>query len=306
MSVLKWLAIFFLLLPLNVFSQLILINEMPHGIYYERTARITNFWEMKDFRDVFHYDKFLLGKNIISGNISYNTGRVILDNGITKSTEWRSAMSFFTRIRILEEVFFTSTFYKDFNPKANPGWVSDYGYSLGRYNWRPRKINFGYENYVNNKYSDTGKERWSKFLQGYYYMSIGTPLRTRTRLDSILSIGASAYARYAIRYLDDQEVERGSLLHGKPTFGASVRYAFQKVIKGFYVEFTPMIYLSKKHKQPWDPDYTYGFGYFDWRSFRISLTYGNYAINRYPWNEQKFPDHGFLDGNFKVTANWMW
>jgi hypothetical protein len=57
---------------------------------------------------------------------------------------------------------------------------------------------------------------------------------------------------------------------------------------------------------PWDPDYTYGFGYFDWRSFRLSLTYGNWAINRWPGRKKVFEEYGFLDGQFRVIANWIW
>ncbi|MFL5752299.1 MAG: hypothetical protein ACJ76F_02745, partial [Bacteroidia bacterium] len=59
-------------------------------------------------------------------------------------------------------------------------------------------------------------------------------------------------------------------------------------------------------KLPWDPDYSYGFGYFDWRNFRISLTYGNWAINRLPWNRNYYPHYGFWDGNFRIVGNWIW
>ncbi len=32
----------------------------------------------------------------------------------------------------------------------------------------------------------------------------------------------------------------------------------------------------------WDPDFTYGFGYFDWHPRTFSLQHNNYAGNRYP------------------------
>lgn len=283
---------------------------MPRGLYYERTARITNFWEMKDFRDVFHYDKLLLGKNIISGNISYVTGRVIIDDGVTRHNEVRSSLAFFTRVRVVEEVFVTSTFFKDFNPRANPVWVGNYDYTIGRYNWRPKTINYGYENYANNKYSDNGKERWEKFLQGYYFVSIASPIHVfKGRMDSLVGIGGAVFARYAIKYLTDKGQSLGGLKYGKPTLGFSLRFSIlqnMKVFNHFYIEASPMFYVNKKQQQAWDPDYTYGFGYFDWRSFRLSLTYGNYAINRYPWNYQKYPEHNFWDGIFKISVNYMW
>jgi hypothetical protein len=75
-----------------------------------------------------------------------------------------------------------------------------------------------------------------------------------------------------------------------------------------YVESAVYYYPEEKLKKaPWDPDYSYGFGYFDWRSFRLSVTYGNWAVNRFPWNEQTdYPHYGFLDGNFRIIANWIW
>src|SRR4051812_32458813 len=83
------------------------INEEPKRLYYDRLARVKKFKNMKDFRDVFHYNKFLLGKNRISGNISYNTGRVVIEDAEQiKHNEVRSAIGFFTRIRFFEQYSF--------------------------------------------------------------------------------------------------------------------------------------------------------------------------------------------------------
>jgi hypothetical protein len=68
-----------------------------------------------------------------------------------------------------------------------------------------------------------------------------------------------------------------------------------------YYYFSPMF-----TQLPWDPDYSYGFGYFDWRSFRVSLTYGNWAINRFGGKNKLYPTYNFLDGQFKVMVNWIW
>lgn len=149
---LKIYSLFFIftVLQFNNASGQIIIEEEPNRLYYEfAVKRITNFWEMKNFRDVFHKDKYWMGKNRISGSLSYNTGRVLIGtNGHTKE-EWRQALAFSTRVRFWEQFSFNTTFFYDFNKKATARWTSDYSYTIGRYNWKPNKFNYGYENYLN-------------------------------------------------------------------------------------------------------------------------------------------------------------
>lgn len=295
------------LLQLKVVGQIV-VDEPPKALYYERTMREKDLRKMRDVRDVLHYDKFLLGRNRISGNISYNTGRVLLDDGHSIHQEYRSALGFFTRIRFFEEFSFNSTFYKDFNPRASARWVSDYTYSLARYNWRPNKFNYGYENYLNNKYTDDIKTKGDKFLEGYYFVSYSHSLSEKftkkIRLDTTTSIKFTYFTRYALKYRNENEVTRGGLFSGKPTIGAGFRYT---MFWNIYVESAVYFYFNPAiQKQPWDPDFTYGFGYFDWRSFRLTFTYGNWAINRFPWNKSGYPRYGFVDGNFRLVANYIW
>ena len=118
--------------------QIINLNEMPR--YYDRTARIKKPKEWVSMRDVFHSDEYLLGRRIFSGNISYNTGRVIINDGKELHSEVRAALGFFTRISIIEEVSLNTTFYKNFNPRANQQWVSDFTYSLGTTTGNPKPL----------------------------------------------------------------------------------------------------------------------------------------------------------------------
>ncbi len=283
------------------------LDEEPKRLYYEYTGRVKKFKDMKDFRDVFHYNKLLLGKNRISGNISYNTGRVsIEDSDRIIHNEVRSAIGFFTRIRFFEQFSFNTTFYKDFNPRASAMWTSNYTYSLARYNWKSNKFNYGYENYVNNRYTDNIEEFGKKFLEGYYFISYSHSIRNeKIKLDSTTNIKFTYFARYAIKYRDNNKVIHGGMGSGKPTIGGGVRMT---LFWNIYVESAVYYYFPAEFEkqQPWDPDFTYGFGYFDWRSFRCSLTYGNWAVNRFPWNKTIYPNYGFLDGNFRLAANWIW
>lgn len=298
--------IFFLFHVGNAFGQFE-VEEEPKRLYYERLRRITNFWEMKDMRDVTHKDKLLMGKNRISGNYSYNFQRIILSNE-PYHEEWRSALGIYTKIRFWEQFSFNSTFYIDFNKAASAKWTSNFTYSIGRYNWKPNRFNFGYENYVNNRYSDSWKEIGNKFLEGYYFLSYsnnaGEKVMDKIKFDESTNIRATYFARYSIKYRDQFDKIHGGLISGKTILGAGIRYTIMKKI---YVEGALYYYPETKKKQAWDPDYTYGFGYFDWRSFRISLSYGNWAVNRFPWEKQEtYKNYSFLDGNFKITAGWIW
>lgn len=305
---------FFLILSLVLFqlnkavAQIRLdIDEEPKRLYYDYLARVKKFKDMKDFRDVFHYNKLLMGKKRILGNISYNTGRVLYDDGQTVHPEIRSAIGFFTRIRFFEEFYINSTFYKEFNPRANAVWISNYNYSIGRYNWRPGRFNYGYENYLNNRYSDNFRAFSDKFMQGYYFISYNQSVKKMNeavRMDSTTNFRLIYFVRYSIKYLDKDQALAGGMWNGKSTIGIALRFT---IFRNVYIESAVYYYPEETRKKaPWDPDYTYGFGYFDWRSFRISVTYGNWAVNRFPWNKKYYPHYGFLDGDFRVVANWIW
>jgi hypothetical protein len=290
-------------------AQIFVNNEEQKRLYYSfAVKRITNFWEMKDFRDVFHKDKYWMGKNKFSGNISYNTGRVLIDDGHETHKEYRSALGFYLRWRFYEQFSISTTLYWDFNKAATARWTSDYAYSIGRFNWKPRKLSYGYENYINNKYTDNIKLTAQKFLEGFFFVSYSTNLAPKLRdlilLDNSTQIKFNYFVRYAIHYRDENDSVHGDLLHGKPSVGISARYT---IYKNIYIESGLYYYIDPKQRQPWDPDFSYGFGYFDWRSFRISLTYGNWAINHFPWDKTgKYPSYGFLDGQFRIIANWIW
>jgi hypothetical protein len=298
------LFIFFsLFFCIESFSQIILLNEMPRPLYYERTPRLKNPKDWKCVGDMLHSDKYLMRYDIFSGNISQHVGRVII-NDSENYTEIRNATSFFLRTRVVEEFYVTTTFFYDWNKNASAAWISDFTYAFGRYSWRPKTWSYGYENYAPNKYSSSGRELLGNFLQGNFFLAYNNGLFQR--LMERMHVGnanltITPFVRYAFNFIDESHNVRRGL--GKPTMGIGMRYNFWKSL---YVESAVYGYISPRHKQPWDPDYTYGFGWFDWRPFRLSITYGNWVINRFPWNEQHYPNYGFWDGNFRLSFNWAW
>lgn len=297
------LLIIFSFFPFINFAQIILLNEMPRPLYYERTPRIKKAKDWKCVGDIVHSDKYLMRYGVFTGSISQNFGRVIISES-ENIQELRNSTSFFIRTRVVEEVYINLNFFYDWNKNAKVEWIPDFSYGFGRYNWRPQTWSYGYENYAPNKYSDSPKELFQKFLQGNFFVAYNHGLLQN--LMNRLHVGNSnflvaPFVRYSFNYIDMRNnIKRGL---GKPSMGINFRY---NIWKGFYAESAVYGYVSPKYKQPWDPDYTYGFGWFDWRPFRLSFTYGNWVINRFPWNEKTFPNYGFLDGNFRIIFNWAW
>lgn len=254
--------------------------------------------------DILHSGKFLLGKGIISGSIAYSFGRTIFKDSIYTRPEFNHAPALAIKIKLFEEVSFQTTLFANLNKEAIQPWTADYYYSISRFNWRPNTFSYGYENYVDNKYSDTPHSLYQKFLQGYYFVSYGHDLPKKIickiKLDNTTNIRITYIARYAINYKDQNKIIHQD---GKIWFGMSARYI---IWRSFYVEYGLNFFPDENKRLPWDPDYTYGFGYFDWRPFKFSFSYGNWVVNRFGGNSNAYEYYGFWDGNFNISLNYVW
>ncbi|TVR81425.1 MAG: hypothetical protein EA412_02980 [Chitinophagaceae bacterium] len=269
--------------------------------------------EQRAFKDyehmghVFNSNKLLLGENVFNGSFGYLFAGVPVQAESGFVREYRHAAYFSLRARMFEEFFVQTSLFKDFNKDAVQIWTADFYYSIGRFNWRPNTFDYGYENYVNNKFTDNIQTLGDKFLQGFFFGSYKHSLPTKfmeaIRLDESTSLIFNWFLRYHINYLDEFEEIHGGIFDGKLITGVSCRFT---VFKNFYLESAFYYYPEEHKKAPWDPDFTYGFGYFDWRAFRLSLTYGNWVVNRLPWNEKEIENYGFIDGEFRLSFNYAW
>jgi hypothetical protein len=59
-------------------------------------------------------------------------------------------------------------------------------------------------------------------------------------------------------------------------------------------------------QQPWDPDFTYGIGYYDWHPGTILVQYNNYSGNRLPWRDKSADTGKFKDGSITISWSWTW
>ena len=62
------------------------------------------------------------------------------------------------------------------------------------------------------------------------------------------------------------------------TLTLSLKYS---IAGAWFVSGTVYHYLDSDQQQAWNPDFTYVFGYSDWRPYTLSLVYSNYGGNRF-------------------------
>ena len=259
--------------------------------------------------DVFKKKGFLLGKNVFSGEVGSSNSRSFhYDYDAGKYfINYRNSAFASLNIRFVEEFSLYTTFLYHFNKKAVMPWTADYFYSLKRYNWRPNTFSYGYENYADNQYDDKLDELYQKFLRGYFFVSYNHRLPKKwidkVRLSKYTDFSLTYFMRYSARYKDEMGVTHGSILKGKPVIGATARYTIWEFL---YVEAAAYYYPVQQSKLPWDPDFTYGFGWSDWRPFKLSITYGNWVVNRFPWNTNEMPYYNFTDGDLRISFNYKW
>jgi hypothetical protein len=103
-----------------------------------------------------------------------------------------------------------------------------------------------------------------------------------------------------VRYFPTYRNEANDILNNKIIMSLSARYT---IWFRLYLEAGVYAYPIPNTKMPWDPEFTYGFGYFDWRPWRVSITYGNWIANRFNFNPE-IPGYNFLDGNFNILFNY--
>lgn len=256
----------------------------------------------------------LFERGKVNGNLAIQTGRV---SDFEKSTtggldysrptrKLRCALAFNIGYNIIEKVYVRGTFYYHLNQKINAKWnLVDYSYVLERANWTPNSFSYGYTNYEENHYSANINDFKNSLMRGSFYFRYYNQLPKKwikkISIDSTTSLSYSAQLKYAMKYFDNDNEIHGGILSGKPVAVVTMRYAF---FKNIYIEGAVNIYLSKKTKRMYDPDYTYAFGYNAYKNFSLAFSYENYAANRFPWLKESVKGYGFLDGTFSLILNY--
>ena len=273
------------------------------------TVQSQNPSKPDNFGQLFSSDKMLLGKDVFKGDIGYSFSKISFsdDLGNLKNIH-RHVVKINFNINPWKDFYFKNTFFVPLNQIADkPFWISDYYFSLGYYNWRNNSFSFGYENYQPNNFNNFFENIFNNLSRGFFFLEYKLILENSTgvnllpfNIDETSTITIIPALRLNPEYANKNNELKG---HFKWVIGLSMRYV---ILKNIYIESSLWYYPLKKSKLPWDPDFTYGFGVFDWRPFSINFSYGNWIANRFPWNEKELKNHRFINGQWSLNLTYSW
>jgi hypothetical protein len=193
-------------------------------------------------------------------------------------------------------------FYQYLSPANREPWNPDFTYAFGYDDWHPYTLSLSYSNYGGNLLNPNKAkgQKITEFSEGTWSLGYKFPmpdfLEDFVLFDSVDSVGCSTSYNHTRTYTD---LKSGGKLHNKKSIALGCKYAFEN---NWYFNFSLVSYPNKEQQQPWDPDYTYGFGYFDWRPGSYSIQYNNYSGNRYPWRTNTAGSGRLKDGS--ITISW--
>lgn len=199
--------------------------------------------------------------------------------------------------------FFNVSFSKYLNEALKAPWNPDFSYVFGYSDWHPYTFALTYSNYGGNRIfpNKAKNEVFTDFLGGGFNLewkfTIPKEIESLFIIHKSGGLGGSVSYGLTPKYLDLASLETK---YFKQSAKLSLKYS---IYEWFYVSGTFFYYPFPDQQQPWDPDFTYGFGYFDWHPYSVSVQYNNYSGNRYFWNKRA-GGGGFDNGGFSVSFSW--
>ncbi|WP_119154297.1 hypothetical protein [Caldimonas tepidiphila] len=188
------------------------------------------------------------------------------------------------------------------SPERQRPWNPDFTYSFGYEDWRPYTLSLVYTNDGGNRFNPDRSlgERVTRFDEGTWTFGFKFPLPKSLEPVFLLpdeedAVGCSTSWKYTHRYTD---IEAGARQHGKHSATFGCRYTFRQ---RWFVSGTLHGFPNSRQKQPWDPDFTYSFGYADYRSGGLVAQYANDSGNRLPGNPRAPGTGRFRDGSVSIA-----
>jgi hypothetical protein len=259
------------------------------------------------FGDVFKSKKCLLGKKIIKGDVGFATSKISFINDQGNLREFfRVTNKVNFNINLFKDFYIKNTFYFDLikNEEA-PLWLANHFYAIGVYNWRNKTFSYGFENFQPNRFKNAQFDYWTNLKRGLLFVSYNYELsKINFPKNPLFFDNTSKFVFVPLLRLQPEFVNANNQKAGnlRPILGTNIRYV---IYKNIYIETGLFYYPITKTRLPWDPDFTYGFGIFDYRAFKVNMSYGNWIANRYPWANKEIK-HGFMNGEFTLNINYAW
>ncbi|WP_063653782.1 hypothetical protein [Aliivibrio fischeri] len=241
----------------------------------------------------------------LSGNVGYHyplleTSPANIPVGATTGpTNTNQTATLSLKYSILGSWFISGTAYYYIDQEQQQVWNPDFTYVFGYSDWRPYTLSLVYANYGGNRFNPKDGESVTYFNQGTWSLGwkfpIVEPFVDWFTFTSEGSIGCQVNFNYTHEYFNLATTE---YLNGHKTLSLGCKYS---IFGNWYINGTAFYYLDKNQQQPWNPDYTYGFGYFDWRPGTITLQYNNYSGNRWNSSERGEGTGRFVDGSISLS-----
>jgi len=202
--------------------------------------------------------------------------------------------------------FVQATAYAYLEEDRQAPWNPDFSYGFGYDDPRPFTLSLVYFNYGGNRFDPDGDEDEvvTRFNSGTWSLGWKFPLPRAVAdpflIDREQRIDCGARLNVTPRYYD---LDRGSDRGWKQSVSLNCR---APVHGGWYLTGEAFAYPDGDDQQPWDPDFTYGFGYSGGWPGNLTIQYANYSGNRLPWRDRGRSQGRFIDGEFTISWTHSW
>ncbi|WP_031484988.1 hypothetical protein [Maridesulfovibrio frigidus] len=181
------------------------------------------------------------------------------------------------------------TFYQYLDSNYQQGYEPDFSYSFGVANYAPDTLSIEYSNYGGNRLSPKVGEEFTDLNQG----TITTTYRFEVPESIVRFLHPDDEARFLgwASYNLTPEYQQGRWW--KQWFGLGVSVPIWNNVSLWA---QGNLYPDSSQTTAGDPDFTYGFGYYDWSPGGFILAFSSYAPNGFPWGDSN-KKGDFMDGS---------
>jgi hypothetical protein len=200
--------------------------------------------------------------------------------------------------------FVNVNFHTYIDRSLQKSWDPDFTYVFGYDDWHPYTLSLTYSNFGGNRINPENGKKHTAFDEGTW--SLGWKFPPPKFISEVLtsgygdSIGCNTSYNLTPTYTDSKT---NKSMRNKSVLNLGCKY---NIHSWWYLNFSVFHYLDSDQKQPWNPDYTYGFGYFDWHPGSLSLQYNNYSGNRFSSSDRAPGTGEFKNGSITLAWSYAW
>ncbi|HXH39610.1 MAG TPA: hypothetical protein VNN08_13345 [Thermoanaerobaculia bacterium] len=238
----------------------------------------------------------------VNGNIVYSAGLSNLtgpgpdESGKVHAVAPRSdSASFTVHYNPVDYWYGRVTFTGYTHPNQKQPWNPDFTYGFGYSDWHPGSVSVTYENYGGNRLRPSGGAPMTRFQEGTVSANYKLP---EAKVAALKAFHLSTSVQLTPRYFDLASLEDHS---SKSSMSVDLHWT---IYGNWYAGTKFSYYPVHGQQQPWDPDFTYCFGYSDWHPGTWSLEYTNFAPNRLPSHAPVAHPGTFRDGSLVLSYGW--